>query len=254
MDTSNRRDFLKTAAGPPYAAPVKRPNLLFLFPDQLRHDFVEPANGIAVRTPVLRRLAAEGVRFTHAVTPAPLCAPARGCLASGMEYDRCRVPKQPGELSARPADVLPDAPGRRVPRDGVREVRPAQAGVGLGPRREAAHREWGFSDGIDNEGKHDATRAYTQNGRPMGPFMAHLEKLGLAKAHVEDYEKRKGPGATFVTPLPDDAYGDNWIARNGIALLNAAPKDKPWFIQVNFNGPHSPWDITRSMEKRWPRD
>ncbi len=91
-----RREFLKAsaaaAAGSLAAAPPKPPNILFLFPDQLRHDFVEPSSGVPVRTPNIRRLAAEGVRFTHAITPAPLCAPARACLASGLEYDRCRVP------------------------------------------------------------------------------------------------------------------------------------------------------------------
>jgi hypothetical protein len=81
--------------------------------------------------------------------------------------------------------------------------------------------------------------------------MAYLEKLGMAKAHVEDYERRKGHGETFPAPLSDEMYGDNWIARNGLALLGAAPEGKPWFLQVNFNGPHDPWDITASMVKRW---
>jgi arylsulfatase A-like enzyme len=88
----HRRDFLKASAAVPLQAATRPPNILFLFPDQLRYDFVEPAAGIPVRTPNVKRLAANGVRFTRAVTPAPLCAPARACLASGLEYYRCRVP------------------------------------------------------------------------------------------------------------------------------------------------------------------
>ncbi len=34
-------------------------------------------------------------------------------------------------------------------------------------------------------------------------------------------------------------------------MLKDAPKDKPWFIQVNFNGPHNPLDATANMLKRW---
>lgn len=253
MPTS-RRTFLSSAAGaaaaPLAAAPAPAPNILFLFPDQLRHDFVEPAS-IPVRTPNLRRLAAGGVRFTRAVTPAPLCAPARACLASGLEYDRCRVPSNAENYpSGQPTfyQLLRNA-GYHVMGCGKFDLHKPELDWGLDGKRKI--RDWGFSDGIDNEGKHDATRAYTRAGKPMGPFMAHLEKLGLAHTHIEDYEKRKGQGATFPTPLPDSAYGDNWIARNGLALLDAAPKNKPWFLQVNFNGPHSPWDITASMEKRW---
>jgi len=227
-----------------------RPNILFLFPDQLRHDFVEPAP-IPVRTPHLKRLAAEGVRFTNAVTPAPLCAPARACLASGMEYDRCGVPSN-GEnypLDRPTFYQLLRSSGYHVMGCGKFDLHKPELDWGLDGRR--LIREWGFSDGVDNEGKHDGTRAYKQAGRPKGPFLAYLDKLGLAKAHVDDYDRRKGHGATFPTPLSDEAYGDNWIARNGVALLDAAPKGRPWFLQVNFNGPHSPWDITASMEKRW---
>ncbi len=253
--TLARRSFLASAAAPclqrGLAAPARRPNILFLFPDQLRHDFVEPAEGIPVKTPNLRKLAERGVRFTQAVTPAPLCAPARACLASGMEYGRCGV--------ASNKDVYPlhrptfyqrlRAAGYHVMGCGKFDLHKPELDWGLDGKR--LIREWGFSDAIDNEGKHDGTRAYIRNGKPMGPFLAYLDSLGLARAHVEDYEKRKGHGETFPTPLPDSAYGDNWIARNGLALLDAAPKNKPWFLQVNFNGPHDPWDITAAMEQRW---
>jgi arylsulfatase A-like enzyme len=41
---------------------------------------------------------------------------------------------------------------------------------------------------------------------------------------------------------------DNWIADNGFKLLDRAPDDSPWFLQINFNGPHDPMDITEDME------
>jgi arylsulfatase A-like enzyme len=241
-----RRTFLQAVA-----VPQRPPNILFLFPDQLRHDFVEPDSGIPVRTPNLKRLVAAGVRFTRAITPAPLCAPARACLSSGMEYDRCRVPSNQHNYPLDTPtfyEALRNA-GYHVMGCGKFDLHKPELDWGLDGQR--LIREWGFSAGIDNEGKHDGTRAYTKAGRPMGPFLAYLEKLGVAKAHISDYERRKGHGETFPTPLSDEAYGDNWIARNGLALLDAAPRNKPWFLQVNFNGPHDPWDITASMEKRW---
>ncbi|MDZ4801855.1 MAG: sulfatase-like hydrolase/transferase [Bryobacteraceae bacterium] len=259
-----RRDLLKVAGGAAVnrsltggaQAGAKHPNILFLFPDQLRHDFVEQPGvsspGIPVRTPNVRKLMQEGVWFTRAVTPAPLCAPARACLASGLEYDNCRVPTNAQNYpSDQPTfyQMLRTA-GYHVMGCGKFDLHKPELDWGLDGKRKIA--EWGFSDGIDNEGKHDATGAWKRAGnKPKGPFMAYLDKIGMAHAHVEDYEKRKGHGETFPTPLSDEAYGDNWIARNGLGLLDAAPKDKPWFLQVNFNGPHNPWDITTSMEKRW---
>ena len=110
--------------------------------------------------------------------------------------------------------------------------------------------EWGFTGGIDNGGKWDAVR----NGAevPRDPYMAFLHQRGLAAMHVEDFNQRnqgKQYVSTFPTPLPDDAYCDNWIAENGLHLLQSVPPGQPWFLQVNFAGPHPPVDITRSMEK-----
>lgn len=246
-----RREFLGAAAAAAGAAVKRPPNILFLFPDQLRYDFVEPSGKIPVRTPNVAKLAAGGMRFSNAVTPAPLCAPARACLASGREYDRCRVPSNRENYPADQTTVyqLLRKGGYHVMGCGKFDLHKPELDWGLDGRRKIG--DWGFSDGVDNEGKHDGTRAFEKAGKPMGPFLAYLEKMGVARQHVHDYERRKSKDATFPTPLSDQDYGDNWIARNGLALLDAAPKDRPWFLQVNFNGPHDPWDITASMQNRW---
>lgn len=81
--------------------------------------------------------------------------------------------------------------------------------------------------------------------------MAYLHRRNLAAVHVADFRSRKGYAATFPTPLPDDAYCDNWIAGNALELMRRFPAGKPWHLAVNFNGPHEPMDITAAMEKRW---
>ncbi|MBI3973073.1 MAG: sulfatase-like hydrolase/transferase, partial [Chloroflexi bacterium] len=109
--------------------------------------------------------------------------------------------------------------------------------------------EWGFTEGIDNEGKMDAVRSGALE--PKGPYMAHLHARGLAQLHVDDFRGRKGYAATHPTPLPDDAYCDNWIAENGLRLLERFPAGRPWHLVVNFTGPHNPMDVTESMQRRW---
>ena len=42
---------------------AERPNILFLFDDQHRHDYIGAAGAGWIDTPNLDRLAAEGVRF-----------------------------------------------------------------------------------------------------------------------------------------------------------------------------------------------
>jgi len=61
----------------------RKPNLVFVFPDQMRH-FSWPGGGDAqVRTPNLEAMAREGVTFSHAISNHPLCSPYRASLLTG---------------------------------------------------------------------------------------------------------------------------------------------------------------------------
>jgi arylsulfatase A-like enzyme len=255
---STRREFLRTAAAATMAGARsmgkpgddgKRPNVLILFPDQHRFDWVGSNPDLPVRTPVLDRIEKAGMRFTNAVVASPLCAPSRACLAAGKEYDRCRVP---GNGFNFPLDQttfyqLLRNSGYHVMGCGKFDLHKKTEDWGLDGKRLLP--EWGFSDGIDNEGKWDGWRNIKN---PTGPYNAFLQERGVADVHYNDFAKRRDENQfayTEPTPLPEDAYCDNWIGQNGINLLNAAPKEKPWFLQVNFSGPHEPMDITRRMDK-----
>jgi arylsulfatase A-like enzyme len=164
---------------------------------------------------------------------------------SGKEYARCRVPSNREDY---PLDqptftrMLRDS-GYHVMGCGKFDLHKATFDWGLDGRRLLD--EWGFSDGIDNEGKWDGIAS--GRDRPRGPYLNYLEERGLRRAHIEDFERRRVKDATHATPLPDEAYCDNWVGDNGLKLLRRAPAGKPWFLQVNFTGPHDPWDITQSM-------
>lgn len=83
----NRRNFLKTAgaaalAGPLRAAP-QRPNVIVIMADDLGYECLNCYGGTSYRTPRLDRMAASGVRFTHAYAQ-PLCTPTRIQLMTGQ--------------------------------------------------------------------------------------------------------------------------------------------------------------------------
>jgi arylsulfatase A-like enzyme len=61
----------------------RRPNILLLFADQLRHDSLGGYGHPAAITPNLDRLAAEGVRFTRCYANNPVCLPSRSSLMTG---------------------------------------------------------------------------------------------------------------------------------------------------------------------------
>jgi arylsulfatase A-like enzyme len=235
----------------------KPPNILFFFPDQHRFDWIGQNKNLPLRTPHLDALAKRGVYFTNAISPSPLCAPSRSNLAAGKEYDHCGVVHNNVNYPVEQTTfytVLRDS-GYHVMGCGKFDLRkPAESwgrdGKQIVDGTNYLHL-WGFSDGIDNSGKHDGPRAYSKG--KVCPYFNFLEQKGFAQVHMDDFAKRSYPNYanTVPTPLNEEAYADNYIARNGLNLLAKTPNNKPWFIQVNFNGPHEPMDVTKQMKKVW---
>ncbi len=61
----------------------KRPNLVFVFGDQLRYDACGYTGNDKARTPNLDALAKQGTSFCNAVSSSPVCAPFRASLMTG---------------------------------------------------------------------------------------------------------------------------------------------------------------------------
>jgi arylsulfatase A-like enzyme len=81
----DRRHFMGSAMGLPAlgrsAAP--RPNLLVVMTDQQRFNALSCGGNETLQTPNLDRLAREGVRYEAAITPCPVCVPARTSILTG---------------------------------------------------------------------------------------------------------------------------------------------------------------------------
>jgi arylsulfatase A-like enzyme len=58
--------------------------MIFVFADQLRSQSVGCYGAAAPATPQIDRLAAEGARFTHAISTYPVCSPFRAMLMTGL--------------------------------------------------------------------------------------------------------------------------------------------------------------------------
>jgi len=66
-----------------FAQAEEKPNILIIMTDQQTWDAVGYSGNRMVKTPNLDRLASEGVNFSNAVTPCPVCVPARTSILTG---------------------------------------------------------------------------------------------------------------------------------------------------------------------------
>jgi arylsulfatase A-like enzyme len=259
----------------------EQPNVLFVLTDQQRQDWVGGHPEVPVRTPNLDALGERGVHFTNAVTPAPLCAPARTCLASGLSYDRCGILDNENYPFERPTlyQRLRDAGYETI---GVGDIDLHMESAVWGLDGRYALDAMGFSDGVEIPGKRAMVHTYRRQlsefdtryddldlvppgvdpgpDEPANAYMADLADAGVLETYVEDMEDRlhsDRPVSNFATtdpaPIPPEHYVDNWVGQRGLEHLREAPVDQPWNLVVNFVGPHEPMDITAEMHE-WYRD
>ncbi|MCG7853740.1 MAG: sulfatase-like hydrolase/transferase, partial [Methanosarcinaceae archaeon] len=94
MKTFTRREFIRTAAAAmPVAAfgsklfaeegVTKRPNIVFVFADQMRAHAMGCMGNKQVITPHLDKLASEGLLVTNGISAQPVCSPYRAQLLTG---------------------------------------------------------------------------------------------------------------------------------------------------------------------------
>ena len=115
---------------------MSRPNLLFIMDDQHRHDYLGSAGAYFLQTPNLDRLAARGVRFTQCTVNAPLCAPSRIGLASGLQPGRLGCAFAPVAAGQGGVDAVDGDEVLQGGEDGVVAAGPTHIAA---PRRRAAH-------------------------------------------------------------------------------------------------------------------
>lgn len=73
------------------AGETQRPNIIFILADDMGYGDPHVYGQTKIATPNIDRLAAEGMRFTQGYAGAPVCAPSRCTLMTGMHGGHARV-------------------------------------------------------------------------------------------------------------------------------------------------------------------
>ena len=256
-------DHIRYTPGTSMPKQTTRPNILLLMVDQWRADYLGFLNNQShVITPNLDRLRQRSCHFPRAVTPNPVCQPARSAYFTGKYPHQIQLTAMNGDLRPDMA-TMPQAlqqqgystaiigklhfihhhqPGREdFPR-----AREGQKRLGFDYIWEAAGKELAgkhycdWSHVLDKAGQHTAYRNFLQTTR-TGGYQEHTP-----------LEQRWQP---FTWPLDDELYVDNQIGARANAYLNTvANKNQPFFLQVSFCGPHPPYDPPKAWLDAIPEE
>lgn len=252
-------------------APAVKPNMLLLFPDQWRWDWTTHAPTgtppLTLRTPHFDDLAAAGVRFDYAYVPSPLCGPSRSALALGREHDATGVTENgdvervlPGKTTVYRA--LRDAAGYHVMISGKDDLTFPYSSDGSHRAEELGYSAWlGRSPGKEYAKLNASNNPYNvflSNKTVRMDNGSNVSALWLIAECLFGTEPGEGAACckggseyscsrSLPNEWPEAWYQDNWVGDQALQMLKERPASKPWFMQVNWPGPHPPLGITRRM-------
>ena len=233
----NRRQFLQAAvaAAPAWAmaspaAPARKPNIIFILADDMGYADPGVYGQKKFRTPNIDRLAAEGLRFTQGYAGAPVCAPSRCTLMTGMHGGHARVRDNfalaAGHVGHKKKEEIRRASLTPEDRTVADYLRTAGYRTGLmgkwhldGYDPEAVPTRHGFEEFKGWLTQVETTQGYWPEKR------CHNEQL------IEIPENAAGKHGRYDTTMITEDSVD-FIERH---------RAEPFFLYVAYDSPHSPY-------------
>ncbi|MEO5803268.1 MAG: sulfatase [Verrucomicrobiota bacterium] len=161
----------------------KKPNIIFIFADDLGYTDVACYGSKYYETPNIDRLAKQGIRFTDGHAAAPNCQPSRAALLSGQYMPRTGIYTVGGidrfnwqGQSLKPVENVTQLPLEKITlADSLKKAGYATAMFGkwhLG--NDAAHHpsKRGFDEAIESSGLHFDFKTDPKTDYPKGEYLA----------------------------------------------------------------------------------
>lgn len=188
-----------------------------------------------MKTPVLDRLASQGVSFSNCYVTSPVCVGSRASLFTGMYPHATGVFTNFHPWEPNWVQWLADA-GYHCVNIGKMHINPYDARGGF-------HQRF-FMENKD--------RPLFLDEHPRALYdewdkALHVRKLRKPSRYTrfqgdpEGYRKALG---AFVWDLDEDMHPDNFIGDHAVWWLEERRSAVPLFLQIGFPGPHPPYDPT----------
>ena len=199
---------------------AERPNVLFIMVDDMGYADLSRDGAQGYRTPVIDKLADDGVRFTQAYANSAVCSPTRTALITGRYQYRFRAGLAEPNVRFPAGDELPANT----------------------PTLASQLRDLGYRTSLI--GKWHVTKI-----PEFGPTRYGYESFfgvagGAADYFRHGYVNEKGGKVELYRgdKLDDrEGYLTDILADEAVRQVSAAD-ERPFFISLHFNAPHWPWE------------
>ncbi len=203
-------------------------NIIFLLPDQLRPDFLGCYGARFMSTPNIDALGEKGVIYQRAVSPAPICVPARASLLTGMNSVQHGVVENYSWLR----------PDRATCGASTWPELLAAAGYHTEAIGKMHFYPWDRSEGF-------AHRVIAEDKRHIyihDDYATYLEAHGFRKYHGSEHDGYFENKGAIISKIPAEHQVDKWVADRACEFIENYSSDQPFALMVSFPGPHCPYD------------
>ncbi|ADV82395.1 arylsulfatase [Terriglobus saanensis] len=253
-----RRNFLWTAIAATSIAAIavdaqgkttasrRRPNIVFILADDMGYGDTSVYGQKKFRTPHIDRLASEGLRFTQAYAGAPVCAPSRSVLMTGLNTGHTRVRDNfalaGGHVGHKGKEVI-----RRASL--IEDDRTIADYLAKGGYATALMGKWHL-DG------YDPGAIPTRHG--FQTFKGWLTQTGSTQGY---FPEQRYHNETLID-LPENAggkqglYGTTIVTEDAVDFIKSHAAE-PFFLYVAYDAPHSPYlapDLGSYANEPWDED
>ncbi|TDE59262.1 Tat pathway signal sequence domain protein [Nonomuraea mesophila] len=189
-----------------------RPNIVLILADDLGWGEIGSQGQRKIHTPNLDQMAAEGVRFATAYSGAPLCAPSRCALLTGLHAGHGTVRDNP---EGGPQHSLTDA-----------DLTFAEL-LRLSGYRTACIGKWGFGPEVPHQASHPNMRGFDE----FFGYITHRHAHHYFPSYLWHNDKKVSiPGRSYAPHLFRERATE-FIAEGG---------DDPFLLYYASNLPHAP--------------
>src|SRR5690606_17055723 len=191
----------------------RKPNFLFIMADDLGYADLSCYGRREYQTPILDRLAAQGVRFTNGYANSAVCSPTRVALITGRYQYRI-------------------AAGLHEPLRGNAGLDPAH------PTLPSLLRAHGYHTALIG-------KWHLGNLPSYGPLQSGYDEFWGNRGGAIDYFTHGSRDPDLWdgdVPIEETGYYTDMLADRSVKFLDERAKEsKPWLLSLHFTAPHWPW-------------
>ena len=219
-------------------AQQNKPNVIFILADDLGYGDTEPYGQKIIKTPNISRMAAEGMKLTNHYAGAPVCAPSRSCLMTGMHTGHTPV-------RGNQSDNFTGVERLSYQVQTVAEMLKSQSDYTT-----ALFGRWHLGGVFSNSQPHqrgfDEFFGFIIGGHRYFPEDLTLNDLTKARRQMDGYVTRIYDNGKRIDTKK---YLTEELSDNAVKFIEDN-SDNPFFLYLSYNAPHTPLQATeRDLER-----